>query len=228
MGFGRPSHFLAKSSGWRTRLHPVVVDLRVEKGLSGNVLEYVGMSFVDTTNALWKEVGAIVQDEGLQLYDLERFADSGLKVVVATPNLGVTPTSEETEKELLGSSRGQGGVTSDDCARVCRRLLTYFSVEGPTFGLSAEPRLEVCSPGINRSLRLPMHFSSAVGERVKIVWERPNGAQGAGIAKPHAHTTVGVLHIFDNERLSLIEESSGDTMEVLLNEVRKARVDFPF
>jgi ribosome maturation factor RimP len=168
------------------------------------------MSFVDSEHVLWRELSAIVGDEGLSLYDLERQAESGVKVVV-TSKLPSDPTS-----------RGQGGVTSDDCARVCRRLITYLSVEGSTLGFAPEPHIEVCSPGVNRNLRLLDHYTSAVGERVRVTWERSTAET------TQSFTTIGVLQEVTDNRLSLIEEKSGDEMNVLLNEVRKARVDFPF
>lgn len=169
------------------------------------------MSFVDSSQKLWTEVSSIVSDENLSLYDLERLGSGGLRVVVAQNG----PKSPE-------SPRGQGGVTTGDCTRICRRLMTFFSVEGAELGVAAEPQLEVSSPGINRTLRLPQHFVDAVGERVKIVWQEEKDG------KSHSHTTIGVLEVFEKNCLSLIDERSGDRRDVLLNDVRKAMVDFPF
>lgn len=178
------------------------------------------MSFVDSSQKLWSEFASIISDEGLSLYDLERLGDGSLRVSVAKN--GLEKPTEENTKENADQSLGQGGVTTRDCARVCRRLMTYLSVEGPQFGLPVEPQMEVSSPGVNRKLRLPEHFEDAVGQRVKIVWQQQKEGQ------PCSETTIGLLEIFKENCLSLIDESSGDRKDVLLNDVRKARVDFPF
>ena len=163
------------------------------------------MAFIEQNDGLWKEVSALAADEGLELYDLERFGNQGgLRVVVAKP-------------ETKNASRG---ISADDCAALCKRLITFFAVEGDRLGVPSEPQLDVSSPGINRVLRTTEHFTGAVGERVKLVWKE--------IESGHTETTVGVLKSFSEGSLTVDEEESGTEKKVLITNIRKARVDFPF
>lgn len=56
-----------------------------------------------------------------------------------------------------------GGITVDDCASVSRHLSHLFEVEGIDYD-----RLEVSSPGMDRSLRRPADFARFAGHRVDV------------------------------------------------------------
>ena len=57
------------------------------------------------------------------------------------------------------------GISLDKCAEVSRILSPIFDVEPP---LEGEYFFEVSSPGIERKLLKPEHFSASLGEKVKI------------------------------------------------------------
>lgn len=176
------------------------------------------MSFLAQTDELWIELARLARDEGLSLYDVERFGDNGLRVVLTR---ATAVSNSEEEVETGNSNRG---VTSQDCSRFCRKLVVHLSVEGPKFGLGAEPQLEVSSPGINRNLRLVQHFTEAVGERVKIVSESSNLAPD----DKKSCSVVGKLEQFADGVLTICEDETSEQIVIPVTEVRKARVDFRF
>lgn len=59
----------------------------------------------------------------------------------------------------------QGGPNVDDLSRVSRQLSEALDVEDTIYGAYT---LEVSSPGINRPLKKPEHFSRFVGKRIRI------------------------------------------------------------
>ena len=143
---------------------------------------------------IWQVLADIAEDEGLSVYDVDVANNGQLKIYI--------------------QSSGEQGVTSDDCSKLCKRLMVYFTAEGDDLGIGSEPDIEVSSPGINRQLRLPQHFSGAVGENVAIVLT-DNTALG-GVIKSVEETSFKLG--LDGEELVDIE----------LSRVKKARVDFQF
>jgi ribosome maturation factor RimP len=166
-------------------------------------------AFVERTESLWKELESVVSDEGLSLYDLERTGDGGLRVFVANP--ASKPPS----------------ATSGDCSRVCRRLMSFFSVNGGELGLPEEPSIEVSSPGVNRHLRLPEHFSQAQGERVKLTVRGEISTESGETFKPGA--VIGTLaEVIEAGKVSIREERTERCFGVALEQIAKAQVDFKF
>ncbi len=164
------------------------------------------MIFANKGDKLWDVLENIASDEGLQVYDVERVGDNSLKVVVKKAG---GQNSDET----------QAGVTSQDCARLCKRLRVYFAVEGTNFGLGLEPGIEVSSPGINRNLRTIQQFEESVGERVKILPQKGLEVQGP---------IVGVLSNVSNETLDIKVEARDEIIALPINDIKKAHVDFIF
>jgi len=88
----------------------------------------------------------ILRDLSLDLYDLE-YRGGVLRVTIDTPQ---------------GS---EGGVTLDNIALVTRLLGRELDHHDPVPG---HYTLEVSSPGLERSLRVPAHFQREVGKTVSI------------------------------------------------------------
>lgn len=64
----------------------------------------------------------------------------------------------------------EGGVDLDDCERMSR------AVDGPIDELDPVEQLyylEVCSPGLERELRLPEHFELMAGSEICVTFIRP-------------------------------------------------------
>ncbi len=59
----------------------------------------------------------------------------------------------------------EAGITVDNCAEVSRQVSAVMDVEDP---ISHEYTLEVSSPGADRPLFKPAHFSKAIGEVVSV------------------------------------------------------------
>lgn len=161
------------------------------------------MAYVDKNDVLWQKLAAVIEDEGLSLYELEKLGEMQLRVAIDRP----------------GVKEAGKGVSSGDCTNVCRRLMVYLSVEGGALGLAREPEIEVSSPGVNRTLRLPEHFAAAVGSRIKVL--AAEGAKGS-------RTLLGTLASFDGENITVLDEQSNQEATVALSRVKKARVEYKF
>ena len=66
-----------------------------------------------------------------------------------------------------------GGVTLDELTAVSRQVSDVLDVREDA--VSGAYTLEVSSPGINRPLTRPSHFSAFVGKRVQVKTRRPIG-----------------------------------------------------
>lgn len=133
-----------------------------------------------------------------------------------------TAVEESAGGDSSGSVHGRG-VTIGQCGRLCRRLMVVFQAEGGKFGLPPEPEIEVSSPGVNRTLRLPEHFLGAVGERVRVVWEQASAEGGR-----KSGTTVGTLERYQDPEVTVRAESDGSEVVIRRSEVKRAQVDFRF
>lgn len=83
----------------------------------------------------------VAEREGCLLYDLE-FQGRDLRVFI--------------DKE--------GGAGINDCSNVSRGLNLLLDVEDPVPG--GAYNLEVSTPGLDRTLRLPWHFEKVVGKKI--------------------------------------------------------------
>ncbi len=93
----------------------------------------------------------------------------------------------------------EGGVDLDTCAEISNDLSPLLDVHPP---VSGNYFLEVSSPGIERTLKKPRHYQSAVGERVK-------------------------LKIAGGEKLRGVLESADETGIVVKTKDGQQRFDYP-
>jgi|GEM_PF-221743 len=188
-----------------------------------------------TSDPRWQAVAEIVRSCNLELFDIEMPSGPGgvMRVFITAGN------HEGVAKE----------VEISDCVRVSR-LIAPLDEQGQVASSALVPDsvvLEVSSPGINRRLRRPEHFQSAVGQRIRITIDpapiidgRPTrtvlaqlvGASGAGadlslsLIVPRsdpAKTTVK-----KGQRRKSIAELPHENINVRFNEIQSARVDFDF
>ena len=106
--------------------------------------------------SLNEQIIKIVQANGANLYGTEIVKDNGETI------FRVYITKE-------------GGVTLDLCANISNELSPFLDIYPPIQGAYY---LEVSSPGIERKLENPIHFISAIGERVKF---KANGEKKKGL-----------------------------------------------
>jgi ribosome maturation factor RimP len=160
------------------------------------------MAFLHEQNKLWQHIESLAQELELTIYDLEK--RGGGKIIVS-----------------IDKATKATAVTSEDCSKLVRKLMNDFLITGESFGLTNEPEIEVCSPGINRVLRLPRHFMNTLGERVKII------VQAAG-AKKGTILLLGNLIASDGETACVADEQTKKEVSFLLEDVKSARIDFKF
>lgn len=98
-------------------------------------------------STLEEDIKAVCESVGVSLYDTES-------------------VYENDEKVFRIFITGKEKIGVDKCAHVSRLLSPMFDVHPP---VSGEYRLEVSSPGIERSLKTPEHFINSIGEKVKVV-----------------------------------------------------------
>ncbi|MEA3418636.1 MAG: ribosome maturation factor RimP [Campylobacterota bacterium] len=92
------------------------------------------------------EIAKIVRANGAEFYDSE-----------------VVTELDETIFRIFITK--EGGVDLDLCADISNALSPFLDVHPP---MNSAYRLEVSSPGIERKLKKPEHFKSAIGENVKL------------------------------------------------------------
>ena len=69
----------------------------------------------------------------------------------------------------------EGGVTIDDCTDVSPAVDPVLDREDP---ISVSYYLEVCSPGLNREMKEPEHFTSFIGSEVLLtLYKAENGSK---------------------------------------------------
>ncbi len=100
------------------------------------------------------------------------------------------------------------GISLDKCAEVSRILSPIFDVEPP---LEGEYTLEVSSPGIERKLLKPEHFTASIGEKVKIKLK-------------DKEKFIGILESFENNLAAIRAEN--ELKSISLDSIEKARTYF--
>jgi ribosome maturation factor RimP len=137
-------------------------------------------------------VEPLVADLHLELYDLE-YSGGVVRVTVDQP----------------------GGVGMDAIASLTRALSRAFDEQDPIDGHFT---LEVSSPGLERTLRIPAHFATAVGTRVSVK------------AIPHldgARRFTGTLERAGEDDIDvLLDEPAGAVRTIAYDEIERARTVF--
>ncbi|MFN7730057.1 MAG: ribosome maturation factor RimP [Bdellovibrio sp.] len=150
--------------------------------------------------------GQVTIREGCELYDIEMAGVGGRR----------------TLRVLI--DKNPGGANVDDCSNVSRGLSLLLDVEDPIQGAYD---LEVSTPGLDRILRKPWHYSRVVGKKI---WVRTGkafeefGVQAAK-NKPIKQATEtliaadehGIEFILDNE-----------TVKIPFSEIEKGKLVFEF
>jgi len=96
-----------------------------------------------------KQIEKVIESHGAFLYGLETIKDGDNTIF----RVYITKS---------------GGVDLDLCASISSDLSPLLDINPP---VSGKYFLEVSSPGIERKLRQPNHFKSAIGERVKFKYD---------------------------------------------------------
>lgn len=103
---------------------------------------------MDAVSRIWELAAPLAQSEGMEIIDIE-FRQEGRR--------GGRVLRLYLDKE--------GGTNVDDLSRVSRQLSDLLDAHDAIDGAYT---LELSSPGINRPLKKPEHFSRYVGKRVRV------------------------------------------------------------
>ena len=152
------------------------------------------MSATDTQlEAVRTAVEPAVVALGLAVYDVELLGGAGART------LRVTVT-------------GANGVDLETITAVTHAVSPIVDDASP---IGSSYLLEVSSPGVERALRLPSHYSSALGEEVSVKFHT-----GAGPRRVR-----GVLRRFDGVSC-VVETEEGVDEEIAVADVTQARTVF--
>jgi ribosome maturation factor RimP len=108
--------------------------------------------------------------------------------------------------------REAGGVTLGDCEAVSRDLGTVLDIEEI---VPHAYTLEVSSPGLDRSLTKPEHYGRCRGSLVKIKTYQPVNGE-----KIFRGKLAGL-----EDRVVVLEQSSGATLRIPLDNISKASLE---
>lgn len=109
--------------------------------------------------------------------------------------------------------RLEGGVTLDDCEMVSRDLGAALDVEDI---VSHAYRLEVSSPGLDRTLTKPEHFMRFLGRKIRIKTYAP--IRGQKVFR-------GVLRGFHGDGLDFQPDNGIESMRFTLADISKASLE---
>ncbi len=120
----------------------------------------------------------------------------------------------------------EGGANIEDCSNVSKGLNEALDAQDEDLVPGGAYHLEVSTPGVDRSLRLPWHFEKVIGKKIWIKTDTPLDEIGTvedpGLKK--AKKIEAVLKDFRNDTLTL-ENKKGD-IAIPLQRVEKAKVVF--
>jgi ribosome maturation factor RimP len=144
----------------------------------------------------------LIEQSGYTIYDVE-FVGRTLRVSIERPD---------------------GTVSIDDCVETSRMINPLLDVEDVIPGGRYE--LEVSSPGLDRPLRRPEHFTRTIGEKIHVTTREPMSIwNGADAFFDKRKNVRGILVEFDGSTLKLKEEGGHDVV-IPLDAVTRAYVDF--
>ena len=140
----------------------------------------------------------VVEDHGFDLVDVVVTRGAGSGVVRIT----------------IDSAQGDGRVPVDVCAEVSREVESQLDARE---AIAGSYRLEVSSPGLDRTLAREKDFTAACGEEVKIKTRRPLDGR---------RRFKGVLIAFDAGIARVAVD--GREIEIPFDEIEKANKHYKF
>jgi ribosome maturation factor RimP len=167
---------------------------------------------MSTLSKLREIVEPIVNDLGLDLYDLE-FAGSTLTITVDLPPRDTTPADPALESPEAPADKPEGVAVAEIIA-VSRAVGRAFDELDP---IDSAYSIEVSSPGLERSLKTPTHFARAVGEIVTV-----KAVPGLEIGR----NLQGRLVAADDDGITIELERSDEPRTLAYADIEKARTVF--
>jgi ribosome maturation factor RimP len=155
------------------------------------------MDRVAVVQRVWELAEPVALSAGLELVDVQYRPEAGrmmLRLLIDHPN---------------------GGVTLDELSRMSRELSDVLDAHDAVPG---RYQLECSSPGLNRPLTRPPHFTRAVGQRVSVRTHDPV----AGRRQFH-----GTLEAVTDDAAVIADPDAG-RVTLLLAGIEKANIEFQF
>ncbi|HLN86132.1 MAG TPA: ribosome maturation factor RimP [Candidatus Limnocylindrales bacterium] len=103
----------------------------------------------DSIGRVWQLVAPLAANEGLEIVDIE-----------------LKPEGGRSGRVLRVYLEKQGGPSLDELSRVSRGLSDLLDEHDDV--VDGAYTLEISSPGINRPLKRPEHFSRFVGKKIRV------------------------------------------------------------
>ena len=110
------------------------------------------------TQRVWELAEPLARGAGLELVDVQYRPEGGRLILRLLLDRSEGPSDAR-------AGDGSGGVTLDELARVSRELGDVLDAHDAVPG---RYHLECSSPGLDRPLVRPEHFTRAVGQRVRV------------------------------------------------------------
>ncbi len=107
-----------------------------------------------------------------------------------------------------------GGIGIDEITRVSREVSTILDVEDIA-NLKGTYSLEVSSPGLDRPLVKPEHFTLAIGKRARIRTKAPVGGQ---------KNFKGVIESFSDNIITIVDDEEKN-FKIEIDNIDKARLE---
>lgn len=122
-------------------------------------------------------------------------------------------TGTKNNHKLLIFITKNGGITINDCSKFSREVEDQLDMRDI---IETKYTLEISSPGLERPLIIPKHFSGAIGEKVHIkFWDD----------KDNLKNITGELNSIDNNCVYLKNRKDEITV-INLSKIKKAKTIF--
>lgn len=163
------------------------------------------------TQKAWSIAQPIIENEGLELVDVEYLREGSRWVL----RFYIDKPDQSPFLPTLDGEQGKwhSGVGLEDCQRASHAVEMAIDVADL---IPHEYSLEVSSPGIERSLTRPEHFSKFVGRKVKIKTFSP-------LFDPPRKNFKGILISYSGD-VAEVEVEGGGRFSISRKEIAKARL----
>ena len=139
--------------------------------------------------------------------------ESDLKSIIESVGIklyGTEVTTEYSQTIYRVMVHKKGGVTMQECVDVTKLISPMLDVTPP---MRAEYRLEVSSPGIERTLKTIDNFSLSIGEKAKVT------------LIDHTLLRGEILNV-ENNTIEIDDQENGQKVKFDYSDVHKARTYF--
>jgi len=146
--------------------------------------------------ALEALLAPVVIAEGCELYDIEYLKEGGDRIL----RLYIDKES---------------GINIDDCERVSRSAEIVLDEHNP---ITCEYRLQVSSPGVERKIKKPSHYTKYIGQKVSVRLYAPH-CPVSGRKK-----FVGKLTEFDEGKVTIFADEDKQSFTFELQQISACRL----